>query len=642
MAKTLKIPSRNAPEKHYFEPNFGGMQKLSGVAADAELRDRVLRHYRLVGPLIEAHLKNTPIVYRNYPGGLDTAGVFHVTSVPLSATKLLWCVHAKYAIEFHTWAPLPHAGDEERLRFARILLQAEPHIPFERTKLAALAMRAILFHDGAIEAIPLLDGGTGIALWIPLADAPQAAQLRHWLHAIADHAVEQHPDLISTELNTHHDGRVHVHVSSNAAGRFSAVPYSLRGEGLNVVTPISWTELGELTSAAAFTIDNLPQRLQSQGDVFAHEFTILVNQQSPLNRPPIESTTPAPRGRVITAAIEILDDGKPRDADEILKEALVKTLVPPSTTRKYVYTNLIEYIARQLGHGRKPQIVQDAQRRFRINEPPDDWPDIIVPPQLPRDEAAEALCERLETTSTAQDPAAFETAVCDAFAHLGLLTQHLGQYEQPDGIADAILGPLGYRLTLECKTAKSVVTQPDALEASKFREPYHAQYSALVGPAFSDETELLQELQTHHVTAIAVPELQTLLHLNATPLEIQRIFQPGYASDLIADLLWERRHGNAKRVATVAALIVQQGWTAQKTAAEQGGAQNAPHLTPDGAMLLVDAALRNAGSTQACTKEEVEAAFAWLSSPCVGAAVRDDDALVIVRSEVLCGSSLCC
>ena len=35
-------------------------------------------------------------------------------------------------------------------------------------------------------------------------------------------------------------------------------------------------------------------------------------------------------------------------------------------------------------------------------------------------------------------------------------------------------------------------------------------------------------------------------------------------------------------------------------------------------MLLVDAALRAAGSTQACTREEVEEAFAHLTDPLVG------------------------
>lgn len=613
------------------------MQTLSRAADDASLIPRVLAHYHLVGPSIEAHLKETPIVYKNYPAGLDRDGLFHVTSVPLTATKLLWLVHAKYAIEFHTWAPLP--GEDDRLQFARVLLEATtPGVTFERVKLAALAVRALLFGNAELEAIPLLGGVSGIALWIPLADAPHALPLRQWLHTLANRAAALHPDLISTELNTHDDGRVHVHVSSNAAGRFSAVPYSLRGQDLTVVTPIAWEELGAIDTAGSFTIDTFPKRLETHGDVFGQQLAIIKEQRfdriarfgaSGAQLIP-ESTTPQPRGRVITAAIQILEDGKPRDADALLQEALAQKLVPANTTRKYVYTNLIEYIARQIGHGRKPQIVQDAQRRFRINEPPDDWPDLVSLPQAPNDEAADALCERLETTSTGDDPAAFEAAVCDAFAHLGFLTQHLGQYEQPDGIADAILGPLGYRLTLECKTAKTIVTDPDCVEASKFRQPYGAQLSALVGPAFSDETELSSELQTHGVTALAVPELQTLLHLKATALEIKAIMKPGYAADTIADLLWERRHGRYKRVATVAALVAQEGWNSQRIAAQQGGPQNAPRITADAAMLLVDQALQNAGSTQACTKDDVEEAFAWLSSPRVGSAVMDADAIVIV------------
>jgi pyruvate/2-oxoglutarate/acetoin dehydrogenase E1 component len=49
-------------------------------------------------------------------------------------------------------------------------------------------------------------------------------------------------------------------------------------------------------------------------------------------------------------------------------------------------------------------------------------------------------------------------------------------------------------------------------------------------------------------------------------------------------------------------------------------------------MLLVDEALQTAGSSQACTKDEVEEAFAWLASPIVGVAVLDADALVVTVS----------
>jgi hypothetical protein len=161
---------------------------------------------------------------------------------------------------------------------------------------------------------------------------------------------------------------------------------------------------------------------------------------------------------------------------------------------------------------------------------------------------------------------------------------------------------------LECKTAKTIVSQPDAAEVAKFREAFGADRCVLVGPDFSGELELLWELQTHRVFAMAVGVLQTL----------------------IGDVLWERRHGSAKRVSTVAQLVVREEWRAQVTAAEQGGPANAPRLTVDAAMVLVDAALRAVGSAQACTRAEVEAAFAWLTSACVGLAVHDGDEVVVL------------
>ena len=214
-------------------------------------------------------------------------------------------------------------------------------------------------------------------------------------------------------------------------------------------------------------------------------------------------------------------------------------------------------------------------------------------------------------------------------SRLGFLAQHLGGHGQADGVADAILGPLGYRVVIECKTAKSIVTQPDCAEVAKEIAELQAQYGVLVGPAFSDETELLSEMQTHKVTTITVADLQTLLHLAANPLEVQSLLVPGYMSDVIEDLLWQRRHGSSKRVATVAAIIRREGWKAQTIAAQQGGPANAPHLTIDAAMLMVDESLRIAGSTQACTREEVQAAFAWLNNPITAIAHPETEAIII-------------
>jgi DNA primase len=608
------------------------MQLLSGASNDAALMPRVLAYYELVAPLMETSLAGAPIVYRNYPGGLDMPGLFHVAPFGLDIKKLLWLIHAKYAIEFYSWASLP--DDDDRLRFGRILLETPPGVDFVRVKRAALVLHDLLRNEWKLHAIPLVDGGSGIALWIPLADAPHATALRAWLHVVANRAAFLHPDLISTEPNTHDDGRVHVHVSSNAAGHGSALPYSLRAHGLTVCAPIRWAELDDLPHAGTFTAESLPERLREHGDLFAKEVADIRKQVSPCAAGAVmTSRVPEPRGHIIVAAIDILGDGRPRTSHEILSAALARELVPANTQNKYVYSALIEYIARQLGRGRKPPILQDAQRRFHINEPPDDWPDLVHEPEPRADAAVQTLCDRLDETATGKDPTAFESAVCDAFAHLGFLTQHLGGHGEPDGVADAILGIDGYRVLLECKTAKSTVTDPDPLEVAKFHDGYSADYCVIVGPHFPEETEFLSELHTHHVTAIALPELQTLLHIGANAIEVKRLLQPGYACDVIADLLWDRAHGAAKRIATIACLVAREGWKAQMIAAEQGGPAHAPRLTVDAAMLLVDEALRAAGSAHACAREEMEQAFSWLSSPNVGLAKIESDALVVLASR---------
>jgi hypothetical protein len=84
-----------------------------------------------------------------------------------------------------------------------------------------------------------------------------------------------------------------------------------------------------------------------------------------------------------------------------------------------------------------------------------------------------------------------------------------------------------------------------------------------------------------------------------------------------------------KRVRVVAALIQQSGWDLQTTAARTGAPADAPLLTIDTAMALVDQALARLGSTQGCTREEVRLAAEYLASPAIAAAHMVDSAIVI-------------
>src|SRR5208283_2482366 len=100
----------------------------------------------------------------------------------------------------------------------------------------------------------------------------------------------------------------------------------------------------------------------------------------------VEGRTTGP----IAAAMHILADGITRSADQIVDEAVKERLLAATYNPRYLYTALIEYIARANGNGRKPYIVQDEQRNFRLNEPPDDWPNLNPPPPRAPDPQAQA------------------------------------------------------------------------------------------------------------------------------------------------------------------------------------------------------------------------------------------------------------
>src|SRR5271165_3532060 len=109
------------------------------------------------------------------------------------------------------------------------------------------------------------------------------------------------------------------------------------------------------------------------------------------------------RGRpyLIPIVQQILADGKPRTAEEILEIGIAKGLLPKTTLRKNLYGHLVQYIERTKAHGRKPLIIQNpTDRTFAINQPPDDWPDIPIPePSAPSPQVKEVI-DRLTATST--------------------------------------------------------------------------------------------------------------------------------------------------------------------------------------------------------------------------------------------------
>lgn len=623
--------------------------------------DLLLRHYAAAGPLMERALGAIPFVWSTLPGGLEGPTIFHgplsphtkpkapVVDVPtasgihrypaLSTARLEGLVRYG-AVEFYCWTP--SAADPTRARFARILLEA-PGGTAENLNAALDAVEAIL-GEANLQSVRVYDGGKGAALWIPFADAPAYEDLRLFLHGPCAEAAQRNPDLITLAPNSKGGPPVHLHVQSNAVGRFSVLPYSVRpGVHFPIAMPIDLQALektGELPYLnGAVTAENFNAWLARYPDPFQTRPASFYDQTfAGRLKTTVASTArvvmPSQRshGPIVSAAIAVLQDGQSHSAESILDIARKRNLLDAVTTQKYVYTSLIEYIARANGNGRKPAVVQNADRTFRINEPPDPWPAVPDEPETACAPEITALIARLDATAGSANPAAFEEAVCDAFAALGFSAAHEGGQKAPDGYADALLGPLSYRIMIECKSGDQGVNDPDVFEASKYAQSYGAQYCALVGRAFSGEIALVKELQNHGVSAWTVDDLQTLLRIGSNPLEMRPMFAPGFASDALDDLRWERRHGRPKRVRLIADAIVRTGWTTQ--AGYRGDPGEAPKITEDVAMVLVNSDLAAHDSSATCSREDVRAAIEYLAGPLIHLVERDAaDGSIVVLAE---------
>jgi hypothetical protein len=175
---------------------------------------------------------------------------------------------------------------------------------------------------------------------------------------------------------------------------------------------------------------------------------------------------------------------------------------------------------------------------------------------------------------------------------------------------------------LECKLSRDDnISHSNAVaEAAKYRDAYRAEMSALIAPAFDAEVTFVSELRAHGVAAWSVDDLVRAATLRLDCWQMREFFAPGFAADPLDDIGWAMLHGSPKRLRVVASWLTQIGLEQQRMAHAMGDGAP-PHLTPDVALSALDDRLAAHGSTRGVTREEIDAAFTWLTSPYVGRAV---------------------
>jgi bifunctional non-homologous end joining protein LigD len=146
---------------------------------------------------------------------------------------------------------------------------AEPELNkrgFAVGKRVAFWLRALL-KQMSLEAIVKTSGKTGLHVFVPIERTVTFDEARHICETVGRHVMRAHPKDITMDWAVEkRTGKIFIDYNMNVRGKTLNVAYSPRGvPGAPVSVPLSWEEL-EAAEPMDFTINNVPARLEKNGD----------------------------------------------------------------------------------------------------------------------------------------------------------------------------------------------------------------------------------------------------------------------------------------------------------------------------------------------------------------------------------------
>lgn len=174
------------------------------------------------------------------------------------------------AQEFHIWG----SRNASLERPDRLVFDLDPDeaLTFADVRQAALDLRDRLARV-KLEAWPLVTGGKGVHLVLPLARRQDWTEVKSFAAAVARKMEKDEPErFVSTMSKAKRRGRIFVDWLRNERGQTAIAPYSTRArEGAPVATPVSWAEFETLDRANGFRLADVVERL-GQPDPWADYF----------------------------------------------------------------------------------------------------------------------------------------------------------------------------------------------------------------------------------------------------------------------------------------------------------------------------------------------------------------------------------
>lgn len=170
------------------------------------------------------------------------------------------------SIELHGWgAKADDIEHPDRLIFD---LDPDEGLDFNDVRKAAVDLKQHLSDLGLV-SFPMLSGGKGIHVVVPLTPTAEWPEVTDFAHRFAAALAGAEPDRYTATMSkAKRKGRIFIDWLRNQRGSTAITPYSVRArEGAPVAAPVAWSEISEVTGGGHFKLEDqalLIERAASQ------------------------------------------------------------------------------------------------------------------------------------------------------------------------------------------------------------------------------------------------------------------------------------------------------------------------------------------------------------------------------------------
>jgi len=252
----------------------------------------LLRYYAAVSRWLLPHVAGRAMVMKRYPHGASgefffmkrapqprpewvrTCAIGHasgnVIDFPMvdDLATLLWVVNLG-CIDLNPW--YARCDDVDRPDWLHFDLDPVKGGSFTQVRETALAVKGALASLG-MPVYAKTTGSRGIHVYVPIVRGPTQKEVWGFAKRFAQEMESRYPKLATAEyrIAKRPARRVLVDYNQNAWGRTLASIYSVRPSPRAAVsTPVTWEEVEGGISIEDFRIDNVLERLEKRGDLWA-------------------------------------------------------------------------------------------------------------------------------------------------------------------------------------------------------------------------------------------------------------------------------------------------------------------------------------------------------------------------------------